>query len=295
MKTLSGLLFFAASFFIFAQEPSDVFEKAPPPIDEALRARVDKFYQAYVTGKYREAFALITDDSQDAYIASPKPHYKSCETVRINWSEQFTKARVVESCEGDFTFHGQSVPVKRPVTSDWKLADGEWFWYYVKPEVMPSPFSPNGFVPVPQKDPGASATPGPANPIKLPSAADVSAIAAGILQSVKVDKSSVKLRSDQASKDELHVRNDMPGQISFVIEPVAVPGLKITPAKTTLQAHEETTVAFEYRADDSSSACRDCAKKIPSSLTTVLKVQQTGQSLPIQIAFENSSAEKPAK
>jgi len=295
MKTLLTLLFLAMGFLSFGQEPADVFEKAPPPIDEALRARLDKFYQAYVTGKYREAFALITEDSQDAYIAAPKPRYKSCETIRINWSEEFTKARVVESCEGEFTFHGQTVPVKRPTTSDWKLVDGEWYWYYVKPDAMASPFSPTGFVPIPHKETTAAAEGGAASPAKLPSQADVSALAAGILQGVKLDKTSIRLRTDQSSKDELHVRNDMPGGISFDIGQVAVAGLKITPGKTTLQEHEETTIVFEFRLDDKAIACVDCAKKIQSTVNTVLKVQPSGQAFPIDIVFANPPAQKPAK
>jgi hypothetical protein len=173
--------------------------------------------------------------------------------------------------------------------------DGEWYWYYVKPEVMASPFSPTGFVPIPQKDAGLAAAPNPANAAKLPSQADVSAIAAGILQGVKLDKTGIKLRSDQSSKDELHVRNDMPGEISFALGQIAVPGLKVTPAKTTLQAHEETTILFEYRLDDKSAACVDCARKIPSTVSTVLKVQPTGQSFPIEIVFADTPADKPAK
>src|SRR6266849_1458884 len=84
MKTLKAVLFLATCSLGFSQDSSDLFEKAPPPIDEALRARVDKFYQSYVTGKFREAFALVAEDSQDAYFAAPKPQFKKCETIRIN-------------------------------------------------------------------------------------------------------------------------------------------------------------------------------------------------------------------
>jgi len=288
MKTLKAVLFLGTCSLGFSQQSSDLFDNAPPPIDEALRARVDQFYQAHVTGKFREAFALVADDSQDAFFAAPKGQFKKCETVRINWSEQFTKARVVESCDGEFRFHTQTIPVKRPVTSDWKLIDGQWYWCYVKPDMRPTPFSPTGFAPIP--DATAAGNPG-----KLPSFGDINAIAAGILQQVKVDKTTIKLRSDESSKDELHIRNEMPGAISFTVGQVALPGLKITAAKTELQANEETTVLFEYRLDDKSIACVDCAKKIQSTVTSGLKIQPTGQFFAIEIVFANSPAQQDTK
>jgi hypothetical protein len=288
MKTLRAALFLATCSLGFSQESSDLFDKAPPPIDEALRARVDKFYQAHVTGKFRDAFALVAEDSQDAFFAASKAQFKKCETIRINWSEQFTKAKVVESCDGEFRFHGQTVPVKRPMTSDWKLVDGEWYWCYVKPTMRSDPFSPTGLVPIPES------TPAP-NQGKPPSANEISALAARILQMVKVDKTTINLRSDESSKDELHIRNEMPGAISFTVGPVALPGLKITPAKTELQANEETTVLFEYRLDDTSIACVDCAKKIPSPVASGLKIQPTGQFFSIDIVFANPPAQQRTK
>ena len=288
MKTLNAVLFLATCSLGFSQESSDLFKKAPPPIEEALRARVDKFYQAHVEGKFREAFALVAEDSQDAFFAAPKAQFKKCETVRINWSEQFTKAKVVESCDAEFRFHGQSVPAKRPMTSDWKVVDGQWFWCYVKPDMRPTPFSPTGLAPVTEAAPAGG-------PGKLPSSDEVNGLATGILQRVKVDKTTIKLRSDESSKDELHVRNEMPGPISFTVGEVALPGLKITPAKTELRANEETTVLFEYRLDDKSIACVDCAKKIQSSVASGLKVQPTGQFFPIEIVFANPPAQQKTK
>ena len=180
---------------------------------------------------------------------------------------------MVESCDTEFRFHAQTLPVKRPVASDWKLVDGQWYWCYVKPDVRRTPFSPTGFAPITNEPPASS-------PGKLPSQDQVNAIAAGILQRVKVDKTTIKLRSDQSSKDELHIRNDMPGAITFAVGQVDLPGLKITPAKTELQANEETTVLFEYRLNDTSNSCVDCAKKIQSTIASGLKIQPTGQFFP---------------
>src|ERR1700682_756304 len=99
MKLLNLCLFLIAWALASGQDNSDLFEKAPPPIDEALRARVTQFYQAFTSGKFREAYPLVAEDSQDAFFAASKDTLKSCEILRIRYSDNFTKADVVEACK----------------------------------------------------------------------------------------------------------------------------------------------------------------------------------------------------
>src|SRR4051794_29683377 len=82
---------------IAAAQPTatDVFEKAPPAIDQALRARVAIFFQAHVDAKYRRAEEVIAEDSKDFFYNMEKTHYLGFDIVRINYSENFTKATVV--------------------------------------------------------------------------------------------------------------------------------------------------------------------------------------------------------
>ena len=79
--------------------------------------------------------------------------------------------------------------------------------------------------------------------------------------------------------------NEMPGQVSLRLDPIAFPGLKITPGKTVLQANEQTTIVFEYRLDDASIECGECAKRVHSTLTAQLHIQPTGQLFPIAVTF----------
>ena len=280
MKLLKLYLFLIAGALAFGQDNSDLFEKAPPPIDEALRAKVTQFYQAYTSGKFRDAYPLVAEDSQDAFFALSKETVKSCEILRIKYTDDFTKADVVEACKGEWNYHGTKTATSFPLTSHWKIVDQQWFWYYVKPTSSPSPFSPTGFSsisPDSQADGAAKPLPViPANPLEA---------ARNILSHVKLDKNTIKLRGYETSKDELHVTNEMPGQITLSIDPIAFPGLKITPGKTDLQANEQTTVLFEYRLDDASIECGDCAKRVKSTLTAQLHVQPTGQIFPITVIF----------
>ena len=280
MKLFKLCPFLIAGALASGQDSSDLFEKAPPPVDEALRARVNQFFNAYTTGKFREAYLLVAEDSQDAFMAASKNQFKRCEILKINYSDNFSKAVAVESCKGDWNFHGQTIGTSIPITSNWKIMDGEWYWYYVKPTTMLSPFSPTGFASI-GPDAPAGGTPSPA-PVMPANPLDS---VRSILSKVRVDKTAIKLKGYETSKDELHLINEMPGQISLSIDPVAFPGFKITPGKTELQANEQTTIVFEYRLDDATIECGECAKRVKSTLTAQLRIQPTGQVFPITVTF----------
>ncbi len=279
MNKLRLCLFLAACSLALGQDNSDLFEKAPPPIDEALRARVTQFYSAYVAGKYREAYNLVAEDAQDAFMASPKQQYHSCEILKILYSENFTKASVVESCKGDWRFHGTVTPITIPLTSNWKVINDQWFWYLVKPTVMATPFSPSGYVKLSPDQPDSANAAKPAVP------SDMAAEARSILAQVSVDKTDVRLHAYESSKDEIHIRNGMQGTISFYFDNLPIPGFKIKPEKTTLNANEETVIVFEYRLDDAMITCGECAKKPKEAATADLHIEPTRQRIPITVIF----------
>jgi hypothetical protein len=283
-----GLLLAACSL-MWGQDPADLFEKAPPPIDEALRARINQFYGAYMAGKFRDAYPLVAEDSQDAFMESSKDTFKDCKTLKIRYSENFTRASVLESCKGEWRWHGQTIPTQIPLSTNWKLVDGQWFWTYVKPTYAPNPFSPTGFVRIPDEKEIADGGPRPALP-QVPT--DGAAFARLILAKVKIDKTTITLRSSESSHEEVHVRNEMPGTISLSVDLLPQPGLKITPAKTQLNANEETVVSFDYRVDDALIACGECAKRVNGTATANLRIQPTNQVFPITIVFVREEPEK---
>jgi hypothetical protein len=280
MRTITILLLLAA-VPVFGQDSSDLADKAPPAVDEALRVRVDKFYGAFVAGKFKEAYALVADDSQDKFFELSKDQYKGCDIVKTRYSDNFTKAVVVTSCKGEFRWNGVVMPTSFPLLSNWEVVDGQWYWHYVKPTQVASPFSPTGFVPVPPDG-------NPADAPIVPK--DIAGTAKAILAKVNVDKHEIHLRSFENSQDLIHVRNDMPGAVSLKLDNLDMPGLKITVGKPTLLAHEETTITFEWRLDDPALLCPDCAKKMSGNPTVRLQIVPTAQMFPISITFENRPA-----
>jgi len=287
MKTVafSSLLLLSA-VTVFGQSSSEPARPAPPAIDEALRGRIDKFYGAFIAGKFKDAYLMVADDSQDKFFELAKEQYKGCDIIKINYSENFTKAAAVVSCKADWKFHASTAVTTFPLTSHWVVVDGQWLWHYERPTMVPSPFSPTGFVPVP-----AESNPNLAGLVPK----NIVGTAQGILSKVSLDKSTVRLRSYEASQDVVHVHNDMPGQISLKLDKLDVQGLKITVGKADLKAHEETTLLFEWNLDDPSIQCLECAKTMNGRRVAQLRIVPTGQVFPIVITFENGRIPPPKK
>lgn len=281
MRTLAlSSLLLVCGMSGLAQDSKELEDKAPAPVEQALRARIDQYYQAFIAGKYKQAYLLVADDSQDAFLEAGKQQYKSCETLRTRFSDNFTKAVVVESCNSEWKWHGIVTPTTFPITSNWEVVDGQWYWYYVKPTQIASPFSPSGFVPAP------STAAAPAKGGQAPAIpSDMKVAAEGILALVSLDKQAVLLRQDQSSRDVVHVRNGMPGYVTLKLEDPKMPGLKITVGKSQLKAHEETTILFEWRPDDPGLQCQDCAEKAHNAIAAV-RVAPIARVLPINIIFQ---------
>jgi hypothetical protein len=76
-------------------------EKLAPPreLDAALRDRVQKFFQAHVDGKFRAADQYVAEESKDAFFSADKPRYLSFELASITYSDQFTRATALVTCE----------------------------------------------------------------------------------------------------------------------------------------------------------------------------------------------------
>src|SRR5215470_8657034 len=117
------------------------FNKPAPDVDAALRARIKEFYDFHVKGEFRKADALVAEDTKDYYFNSRKPQYLSYAISRIDYSDNFTKAKAVIMCKMYIMMPGfNDKPMDMPTPSAWKIEDGKWFWYVDQKELRNSPF-----------------------------------------------------------------------------------------------------------------------------------------------------------
>ena len=267
MKTFASLFALLLGSLLLAQAPSDLTEDAPADIDQALRARITQFYGYFQAGKFKDAYTMVSADSQEQFFTLAKGQYKSFDVIKIRYTKDFAKAIVLTAVKTEMHFHGVSTPTTYPLTSNWKIVNGEWDWYYEAPDLIATPFSPTGSIPAPKDDAAASKQ-------QVPS--DINSMARQILTSVKLDKASVQLQANAPSRDVVHVRNEMPGEVTLTLGGINLPGLKVTLSKTTLSANEESIVTFEWTPQKTAPTGHPTAR---------VQVDPVGKVLPIAINF----------
>lgn len=144
MMRMVALVFSLGSLVLEAQTAVELFKKAPPAVDEALRARVNEFYQYHVDKKFRKADALVAEESKDTFYAALKQEPLSFRINEIQYEENFSKARVMTllKVERGIPYSAGLVRMDMPVQTYWKVIDGQWFFYLPERPCRPTPMGP---------------------------------------------------------------------------------------------------------------------------------------------------------
>ena len=242
-----------------AQSPADLFSKAPPAVDEALRATVSKFYQAYVDGKFRQATQYIAEESQDVFFEADKRRCHSFEIVRVDYLEDFTKANVVVTCPTDVLMPPKGLTrATMPIASKWKVEQGKWLWY-VPPR--PSRESPFGTF-----KPGEGTADHPTIP-QGPSVEE-------LMKMVTLDRNAMRVKAGEKAQEGFLVTNGTSGVLRLTASRLPA-DLKIRFEPAELNAKESSTVTIEYEPQEGksrSAAMREEIRIIAEPLNRVLAV-----------------------
>jgi len=247
-----------------AQNPET--PKAPVEVDQALRARVTQFYQALVDGKPRRAEELVADDSKDYFYSAQKSKFLSFELQSIDYSKEFTRAKVQVRVETYFVVMGFGTqPMKVPVLSLWKVEKGLWCWYVTEDFLNTTPF---GKFHSSSADGSVSA--GLPNQKNLPTLES-------LVHQVKPDKPGVVLRTSQPSSDQVAILNGMPGIVTLEIRSPRVPGLEVKTDRTTIPAGEKAVLSFHFEP----------GKNAPTGTVHMeVAVQPVNQVIPLLVTFK---------
>lgn len=267
MRRISALLLLPFGLGL-SQTPAaaDLFTKAPPQVDEALRARVTQFNQLHIEGKFRQAEKLVAEESQDVFYNMEKRTYKSCEVIRITYVESFTAASVTQACKGDWNIQGQMMSVSMPMTTTWKLLSGNWFWSHIPPKQQPTPFGgmahQNETNSQPQK-------------VELPK--DIKAAGEAILGRVSIDKQEVMLSSYETKEEIVTITNALSGQVQVRADiDTGVPGFTATLDRAVINGGDKAVLKLRIEPKD----------KAPKSFTTVrVSIEPLGRVFPIKVGF----------
>jgi hypothetical protein len=253
---------------VLAQNPADLFSKAPPEVEEALRARIAIFFQAHVDGKPRRAEEVIAEDSMDYFYNGKKPKFLSFEIGKIKYSKEFTEAVavvVVETFVPMVGFAGK--PMKVPTTTMWKVVDGKWYWYLTEDIINTTPFGKMG-----GSSGGKPAQGGSATLPDLKNAPSPESLA----QRVKADKAAVELKTASPSSDQVTIQNRMPGTVTLELRSPTIDGLEVKLDRTQVSAGEKAVVSFRYVPGKNSP---------PGSALVEVMAQPVNTLIPVQVNF----------
>jgi hypothetical protein len=244
----------------FAQERANPFDRPPADVDKALRAHISEFFQCHITGEYRKAEALVAEDTKDLYYNGNKPKYYSFEILRIDYSENYTKAKATVLAEMLINAPGFDRPHKFPIPSYWKLEKGEWRWYVDQSQILDTPFGR-------RKESDLSGIRGP-----FPSAANIPTTIDFAMNKVKPDKSSLALKRGESA--EVSFSNSATGAVRVALY-TPVPGLEVSPARADVQPGGKASFTVKVAADAKPST------GVPSTVT--FRVEQTGELIPVEV------------
>jgi hypothetical protein len=267
------------------QSGADVFNSTPPGVEDALRARMKLFYDCYLTGKFRQAYDLVAEDSKDQYFNQAKTPYHSYKINSIQFSDNFTKAKVMVVVNRDFTFDNHTFPVDMPMMAYWKIENGQWVWYII-PRTAEERQTPFGTV-YPEtatsnaptaSESGKSVPKGPSDP---------STMAAAFNRLAWPDKPVLTLGPAGHFQDHAVLNNHSPNPLKFHLEFNALPGLKLEPMKGEIGGGRSLEIHATYDSPDNT---------LPSDLSArpIKVVYESGGSVQLQIVWDKDSPAKSA-
>lgn len=264
MAFRGALLAFLGIVCGWAQAPSDLFAKAPPAVDEALRERATKFYQAHVDGKFRVADQFVAEDSKDAFYEAEKRRCRSFKVASIVYRDEFTKASLVIECDTEVLIPPKGLmSVRMPLGSTWRVENGQWVWYLVKEISRSSPFG--------EMKPGAGSASGS---FAMPTGPSVEQLQSAVQASQK----KIKFDVDKAGEGTVDITNSFPGGVKLEMTPMFAHDLQVTLDKTELKDGETARLYVKYNPDkkhmrvaDTFSQVRIVAAPIQTAVVVLLE------------------------
>jgi hypothetical protein len=223
-----------------------IFQKAPPGVEEALRSRLDLFYQCQVDSAFRKAEQYVAEDSKDKYYNSRHQPYFGYKIVQIKFSDDFSKAEVMVVANVDLRFQGRVIRAPMPMNSYWKLENGLWCWYVYIPKPGEIQHTPFGDVVTPDPKDFKTEQPGDQTPIGKQFVNQEDALKR-FGKSPTLSKAAVLLTPDGKYEDEIIFGNITKVPFKFHINKDLPPGITVYPMSGQLQPNDGVILKVSYK------------------------------------------------
>lgn len=231
-----------AQVLIPAQALVPAQDKAPPEVDQELRARVNGFYHYFVVGSFspRKAESFIAEDTKDFFYDNGKIQFKEFRIDSISYSDNFTKAMVMVIGKSMKMVRGTLVEMEQPMLTRWKIEDGKWCWTYDPQDVGRTPMGGAG-----TNAPADASAPKqmviPKDPLSIVPKAPMG-----------IDKSSVTLSASEPGSAQVVFTNEADGAVEVGLDGPTVRGLKATLEPATVPGHGTAVLTLKFDPADKS-------------------------------------------
>ena len=258
------LLFPAVAATAWAQQSNPAAVAA----EKALRERAQTFYQLQTDEKYRQAEAMVADDTKDDYYASKKPKIKGFTVDKIDLNDDLTEAKVLIKAKVLILMPGAGAQIfEMPTPTTWKLENGLWCWYISAEAKVTTPFgkiNTSGGAAPGSMDTRGAAPGGIENPNL------------GALQGqISIDTTAVEL-TPKGPDRQVRIKNGLPGSIELKVNGLAVRanGLSVKIDKAHLEGGETAVVQFHL---DGEKKLADTVEIVASPINRVFDIQVTAK------------------
>jgi hypothetical protein len=259
---------------------SDFFNQAPPGVEDGLRARLKLFYDAYLTGKFRGAYEMVAEEDKDDYFNRAKTPYHSYRFGSIQFSDNFSKAKVMLVVNRDFHFQGHTMAVDVPIAEDWKIESGQWVWYLPNKGVRETPFGIAAPVP-----PASSAPEGSKPPMNMPT--DPQSMTAAFNRIAWPDKPVLTLGPASQFQDHTELTNRSEKLLTFHLEFKPLLGLKVEPQTGQIAPGHSLTIYARYESPNQTLP-------IDRSARPIQIIYDAGGKVQVEVVWEKDMDPKSA-
>jgi hypothetical protein len=198
--------------------------------EKALRDRVDQFYKLLVDKKYRQAEALVEEESKDRYYNWSKPDMRGFTVKSVELQEDGRVAKVTVTVSMVMSFQGTTpLTFEVPTTTTWHLDQSQWV-LWIDPEIaLQTPIGK-----IPPRSAAESNTPAGAAP-------DVDMFRNKVL----LDRTEVRLTAD-APEQFVTVINPLPSAVDLTLDEHSrtIPGLVTQINPRHVDSLGQTTIRF---------------------------------------------------
>lgn len=208
----------------------------PADSEQALRARAQQFFQLQMEQKYRQAEALVAEDSKDEYYNNGKYSIGGAAIQKVEIGDPGSSAVVTIKAKVTFLMPGAGpLEVEKAMTSLWKIDNGVWCLYIDPAAKLRTPFGALSKA----ANTGSAGDRRSAMPMPFPTPDGVAN-----LRSVTVDPVEVKLSATVRSVT-ITITNHLPGGVDLELKGDEPSRITWKLGKTHLDASEMTQLQVQ--------------------------------------------------